>query len=101
MFSRRSIRIGVVMGVLAVAWTAPVRAAGWGEIWDWAEGLRPHVLAWLGLAPEPAVLKDCAHIDPNGLCVKGSSQDQRAPRSIRGEGAEWVRYFDSGQITLK
>lgn len=86
MFPRKSSRIGAVVILAVLALAAPAEAAGWGEIRDWAGGLRPRLLAWLGLAPEPPVLKDCSHVDPNGHCVKGGHRAQRPALSVREDG---------------
>jgi hypothetical protein len=98
MFPRRCVRIGAVMiGVLAVSLASPAGAAGWGT-WDWADGLRPRVFAWLGLDQELAVLKDCSHIDPDGRCIKGGPPTQRPTRSVRDEGQNGS---GAAQTTLK
>ena len=75
-------RVGAAIAlaaVLALGLAAPAGArdwGGWSAAREWAGGLLPRVLVWLGLTPDPnASLKDGLAIDPNGSKAMGVSKD--------------------------
>jgi hypothetical protein len=86
--------------VLALGLAAPAGAkdwGGWSEAREWAGGLLPRVLGWLGVGSDAAV-KDGAHVDPNGGPKDGPAIDpnggpkavgtQEAPSGRDTTGAE-------------
>src|SRR6186997_3730657 len=80
--------------VLILGLAAPAGAkdwGGWSEAREWAGGLLPRVLGWLG------VLKDGSSIDPNGSKAMGVSKDGL---SIDPNGGPKTMGTSSGRGTI-
>jgi len=97
-------RVGAAIAlaaVLALGLAAPAGArdwGGWSAAREWAGGLLPRVLVWLGLTPDPnASLKDGLAIDPNGSKAMGVLKDGA---SIDPNGGPKTMSTPSGRGTI-